>query len=79
MAGDFDPGQYHDQFTAKVEDLAGNKARGQEPVPSEQAAEPARVVDLMDALQKSVDQAKSRKSGQRKKSSSQGRRSRKSA
>lgn len=78
MAGAFDPGQYQDRFTARVEDLARQKARGQEPVPSEQAAEPARVVDLMDALQKSVDQAKSRRGG-RQRSSSQGRRSRKSA
>jgi DNA end-binding protein Ku len=78
MAGDFDPGRYRDRFTAKVEDLASKKAKGQEPVPSEHAAEPARVVDLMDALQKSVDQARSRRGGQRK-SSSQGRQRRKSA
>ncbi|HYZ03328.1 MAG TPA: Ku protein [Candidatus Binatia bacterium] len=78
MVGAFDPGQYRDQFTAKVEDLARKKARGQEPVPSEQAGEPARVVDLMDALERSVDQAKSRGGGRRR-SSSQGRRSRKSA
>jgi DNA end-binding protein Ku len=77
MVAAFDPGQYQDQFTAKVEDLASKKAKGEEPVRSEQAAEPARVVDLMDALQKSVDAAKSRPGGQRR--SAQGRRGRKSA
>lgn len=78
MAGAFDPGQYQDRFTERVEDLAHKKARGQEPVPSEQAEEPARVVDLMDALQKSVEQAESRRGG-RQRSSSRGRRTRKSA
>jgi len=76
MVPAFDPGQYREQFTAKVEDLASKKAQGEEPVRSKQAAEPARVVDLMDALQKSVDAAKSRRGGQRR--SSQGRRSHKS-
>ena len=76
MAGTFDPGQYQDRFTAKVEDLARKKARGHEPVPSEQAAEPARVVDLMEALQKSVEQAESRRGGRQR---SRGRRTRKSA
>ncbi|MBO0705411.1 MAG: Ku protein [Candidatus Dormibacteraeota bacterium] len=78
MAGAFDPGQYQDRFTERVEDLAHKKARGQEPVPSEQAEEPARVVDLMDALQKSVEQAESRRGG-RQRSSSRGRRTHKSA
>ncbi|MDR0360183.1 MAG: Ku protein, partial [bacterium] len=77
-AGTFDPGQYQDRFTAKVEDLARKEARGQEPVPSEQATEPAPVVDLMDALQKSVEQAESRRGG-RQRPSSRGRRTRKTA
>jgi DNA end-binding protein Ku len=77
MAGPFDPGQYRDEFTAKVDDLARKKAEGEEPVPSREAEEPPKVVDLMEALQKSVDAAQSR--GRKQRSSSGGRRRRKSA
>jgi DNA end-binding protein Ku len=56
----FQPEQYHDEFREKVQQLAEQKAKGKEVVFAEEPARPAPVVDLMEALQASVEQARSR-------------------
>jgi DNA end-binding protein Ku len=56
----FQPEQYHDEFREKVQQLAEQKAKGKEVVLAEEPARPAPVVDLMEALQASVEQARSR-------------------
>jgi DNA end-binding protein Ku len=57
----FRPEIYHDEFREKVEQLARQKAKGEEVVLAEEPAGPAPVVDLMEALRASVEQAKARK------------------
>jgi DNA end-binding protein Ku len=56
----FEPEQYHDEFREKVQQLAEQKAKGKEVVFAEEPARPAPVVDLMEALQAPVEQARSR-------------------
>jgi DNA end-binding protein Ku len=56
----FQPETYHDEFREKVQQLAQQKAKGQEVVFAEEPVRPAPVVDLMEALQASVEQARSR-------------------
>ena len=50
-----------DEFREKVEQLARQKASGQEVVLAAEPERPAPVVDLMEALQASVEQAKARR------------------
>jgi len=58
MAADWDPAQYRDTYRDAVEELVDRKSRG-EVVTSERPAEPAApVVDLMEALRASVEQAR---------------------
>jgi DNA end-binding protein Ku len=57
----FQPEIYHDEFREKVEQLARQKASGQEVVLAAEPERPAPVVDLMEALQASVEQAKARR------------------
>jgi DNA end-binding protein Ku len=59
LAGDWDPGRYHDTYTEELRDLLDRKAKG-EVVEEESAPEdkPAKVLDLMEALQASLDRAK---------------------
>ena len=57
----FQPELYHDEFRERVEQLAEQKAKGQEVLLPEEPARPAQVMDLMEALQASVDEAKSRR------------------
>jgi DNA end-binding protein Ku len=59
MSGDFDPGQYTDQYREALESLIEAKVAGRdvvEPEPSEE--QPGEVVDLMAALRASVEAAK---------------------
>jgi DNA end-binding protein Ku len=57
----FRPELYHDEFRERVEELARKKAQGEEVVLPEEPARPGPVVDLMDALRASVEQARSRR------------------
>src|SRR5438552_1471329 len=50
----FDFSKYHDPFREKVKELIDAKMRGEEIAPPEEE-EPAQVMNLMDALKKSVD------------------------
>jgi DNA end-binding protein Ku len=53
LAGPFKPEQFHDEYKEKVEELIERKGKGQKVTPIRQP-KPAPVVDLMQALQKSL-------------------------
>ena len=57
MAGEWRPADYADTYTAKVEELIEEKARGAEPARGEAPPEPTNVTDLTEALRRSVDEA----------------------
>jgi DNA end-binding protein Ku len=60
LAADFDPRKYKDDYREQVLALLERKAEGEEIVAEEPAEEPrGKVVNLMDALQKSLAAAKS--------------------
>jgi len=64
LRSDWDPGHYHDTYTEQLRELIEQKANGEEPTieaPAED--EGGELVDLMAALQASVDAAKSSRSG----------------
>lgn len=64
MSGDWQPTEYTDEYRAAIEELVASKVEGREVVvPPESEGETAEVVDLMDALRKSVEAAKERKAG----------------
>jgi DNA end-binding protein Ku len=58
LAQDFDPGKYHDEYRAKLLELIQKKGEGQTIVPPAERREPAKVVNLMEALRQSVEQVK---------------------
>jgi DNA end-binding protein Ku len=64
MSGPWRPGDYHDTYTDRVNALIDSKRNGEEFEPSDAAPDATNVVDLMDALQRSVDAA--RTTGKRK-------------
>jgi DNA end-binding protein Ku len=64
MSGDWEPQAYTDDYRAALEELVASKIEGRDVVtPPETEGEEAEVVDLMDALRKSVEAAKERKAG----------------
>lgn len=72
LAGDFDPSQYEDAYAAALEELIETKVSSGDtrsaPAPAGQedaggAGEGAQVVDLLAALQRSVDRARSAREG----------------
>lgn len=58
LAGEFDPGQFEDEYHKALEKLIRRKIEGKEVVVPEKAEEPQKVVDLMDALKASVEAAR---------------------
>lgn len=65
LAADFDPSQYTDEYRTAVEELVAAKAAGREVT----AVEPSNdgggeVIDLVEALRASVQQAKEKRAGQ---------------
>ena len=59
LEGDFDPSQFHDEVRERLEKLIEAKAAGQEIVlAASDEREGPPVLDLMDALKKSLDKAK---------------------
>ncbi len=59
LSGDWDPKRYHDTYTEELRELLERKAKGEvveEDTTPDQ--EPAKVLDLMEALQASLDKAK---------------------
>lgn len=60
LAGDWNPGQYHDTYTEELTTLIEAKDRGDEVVEDENAApSDGKVLDLMEALQASIDSKRS--------------------
>jgi DNA end-binding protein Ku len=60
MAGAWEPERYHDTYRQRVEDLVERKRAGEQIVLEARRAEPTKVVDLMAALQASVEAARGR-------------------
>jgi DNA end-binding protein Ku len=58
LARDFEPTKYHDEHRAKLMALIQAKAEGTPMVAPAERREPAKVVNLMEALRQSVEQAK---------------------
>jgi len=59
LADKFDPDEFHDQYRKHVEELIERKAKGEEIVEQPEPEErPHKVINLMAALQKSLDEAK---------------------
>ena len=78
LSSDFEPERYHDEYREKVLELIEKKASGEEIAVQPEPAAPAKVPDLMAALEASLaavksgdddgDSAPKKKSGSRKKS-----------
>jgi DNA end-binding protein Ku len=60
LTGDFEPGKYRDTYRERVLDLVDRKAAGEEIAVQPAAEEPAKVPDLMAALEASVNAVKER-------------------
>jgi DNA end-binding protein Ku len=54
LTADFDPSRYHDEYREKVLELIERKAQGEEIAVQPEAPQPARVPDLMAALEASL-------------------------
>jgi DNA end-binding protein Ku len=74
LASDWDPKQYKDTYVEELRDRIGSKEAGKEIVAEEPAERGADVIDLSEALQRSLDEARG---GKRRRTSR--RRTRKSA
>jgi DNA end-binding protein Ku len=61
MSDDWQPENYHDTYTERVEKLIEDKSAGREIVSEEEPSQPTKVVDLFDALSKSVEGRKKRR------------------
>jgi DNA end-binding protein Ku len=60
MTAKWDPDAYRDTYRERVEDLIERKRKGEEIVTEPAPRKPAKVVDLQDALQRSLDEARTR-------------------
>ena len=75
LSAEFNPEEFHDEYRVALEEMINRKVEGEEvTVAPEPAEEPTKVIDLMEALKASVDEAKKRKDaagsqGSKKKSS----------
>ena len=59
LAGEFDPSEFHDDYREALEEVVEAKVQGREVErPPEPVADGGKVVDLMDALRRSVAEAK---------------------
>jgi len=58
LARDFDPAKYHDEHRVKLMEAIEAKAEGRQVVAPAERREPAKVVNLMEALRQSVEQVK---------------------
>ncbi len=57
LATDFEPAAYHDEYRDRVLELVEKKAEGEEITVQPAAKEPAKVVNLLDALERSLKAA----------------------
>jgi len=60
LSGDWEPDKYHDEYRERVLDLIERKAQGEEIAVQPVAEEPAKVPDLMAALEASIKAVKDR-------------------
>lgn len=58
LSGPWDPARYHDTYQEKVRELVRAKAEGKEVAVAEEAPRATNVVDLMEVLRGSLEQAK---------------------
>ncbi|MBW4722100.1 non-homologous end joining protein Ku [Saccharothrix obliqua] len=72
MAGSFDPGEFTDDYTVALQRLIEAKAEGAELPEQPEAEQPGEVIDLMTALERSVEQARSARGGSAAKAKSGG-------
>ena len=70
LSSEFDPTSYHDEYREKVLELIEKKASGEEIAVQPEAAEPAKVPDLMAALEASLAAVKDDGGGKKKSSGS---------
>jgi DNA end-binding protein Ku len=67
LSSEFEPERYHDEYREKVLDLIERKAQGEEIATQPEAPEPARVPDLMAALEASLAAVKDDGAGEKNK------------
>lgn len=65
LADDFDPSRYKDDYREAVMKVVQAKMEG-EVIEAPEAPQPAKVMDLMEALRQSVEQAKKQRAGREK-------------
>lgn len=65
LADTFDPGRYKDEYREAVMKVVQAKMEG-EVIEAPEAPQPAKVMDLMEALRQSVEQAKKQRAGREK-------------
>ncbi|MDT8914923.1 Ku protein [Amycolatopsis sp. PS_44_ISF1] len=58
MTDEWRPGDHHDTYTDRVHELIDAKSQGRTVTPAEEAAEPTKVVELFEALQRSVEKGR---------------------
>jgi Ku protein len=75
-AGHFNPSRFKDEYETALKRLVRRKARGHKIEPPAEKGEPAKVIDLMEALRRSVKGRRARRNARRKRA---GRRTRKAA
>jgi DNA end-binding protein Ku len=63
MTDEWRPEDYHDTYTQQVEKLIEDKREGREIVAETEPSEPTKVVDLFEALSRSVESRKQRRDG----------------
>ncbi|MDQ4028467.1 MAG: Ku protein [Actinomycetota bacterium] len=74
LSADFDPEEFRDEYRTRLEQLVEQKVEGQEiTVAAEQEEEPTKVVDLMEALKASVEEAKKKSPARETKKKATGR------
>jgi DNA end-binding protein Ku len=62
LSADFEPDEFHDDYRGALEEVIQAKVAGREiKAPEEQPRDTGQVVDLMEALRRSVDEAKARR------------------
>ena len=65
MSAEWDPANYTDTYRERVEELIDRKRQGEAVVTDAASREPSPALDLMQALQKSVEAARSHRAGNR--------------
>ena len=58
LAGPFDPGQFHDEYRENVLKLIEQKRKGQKVTAPKEAKRPSPVINIMEALQRSLEATK---------------------